>query len=88
MQAARRMGIDIPGRLRIVGFDDTKLASMVSPRLSSVRVPMTQVGEAAIQTLARRLEDPDASSLCTRLSTALVVRESSVAPPMTGKPRQ
>lgn len=77
MQAARRLGVDIPGRLRIIGFDDTRLASLVTPRLSSVRVPMAQVGETAIQALARRLHDPEANLLCTRLSTTLVVRDSS-----------
>jgi len=67
----------VPGQLKIVGFDDTRLASLVRPSLSTVRVPLAEVGAAAIDALVRRVEDPTRPSTKTRLATNLIVRESS-----------
>ncbi|MBX3382384.1 MAG: LacI family DNA-binding transcriptional regulator [Phycisphaeraceae bacterium] len=80
LQAAEDAGVPVPGMLRVVGFDDTRLASIVRPKLSSVRVPLAEVGGAAIRALAARIEDPEKQPAVTRLQTALVVRESSRAP--------
>jgi LacI family transcriptional regulator len=70
----------VPAQLRIVGFDDTRLASLVRPRLSTVRVPMAEVGAAAVRLLVRRMEDPKAEAMVMHMPTKLIVRESSVAP--------
>ncbi len=78
LQAAQAMGVRVPDDLRIVGFDDTRLASLVRPRLSAVRVPLTEIGAAAIAALAKRIENRDAPATVLRLPTSLVVRESSV----------
>ena len=77
MQAAEDAGVRIPEQLRVVGFDDTRLAQIVRPRLSTVRVPMAEAGAAAVRTLVARLEDRDTPTACIRLPTTLVVRESS-----------
>lgn len=77
LQAAEDYGVMVPDQLRLVGFDDTRLASLIRPRLSSVRVPMSDVGAAAIRLLVRRIEDPEAEPMCVHMPTTLVVRESS-----------
>lgn len=77
LQAAQDAGVEVPKRLKIVGFDDTRLASLVRPSLSTVRVPLAEVGAAAIDTLIRRVEEPGRPSTKTRLATKLIVRESS-----------
>lgn len=77
VQAAEDAGIRVPGQVRVVGFDDTRIASLLRPKLSSVRVPLQDVGAAAIAALAARLEDPQRPPSITRLATSLVVRESS-----------
>ena len=81
LRAAEDQGIAVPSRLRLVGFDDTRLASLIRPRLSSVRVPMAEVGAASIRLLVRRLDDREASIECVRLPTSLIIRESSAAKP-------
>lgn len=78
MQAAAEAGVRIPDQLRLVGFDDTRLATLIRPRLSTVRVPMADVGAASIRLLVRRIEDSEAEFTCVHLPTSLVVRESSV----------
>lgn len=77
MMAAADQGLAVPGRVRVIGFDDTRLASLVRPGLSTVRVPMAQVGAAAIAALIARINEPDRPATCTRLPTELVVRGTS-----------
>jgi LacI family transcriptional regulator len=84
MQAADAAGIKVPDQLRVVGFDDTRLAQLVRPRLSTVRVPMAEVGAAAVKLLVHRVEDPKAEATCVHMPTKLVVRESSTGLPPGG----
>jgi LacI family transcriptional regulator len=72
-------GRPAPERLRIVGFDDTRLASLLRPTLSTVRVPMAEIGAAAVAALVDRIEQRDGRPACARIPTQLVVRESSRA---------
>ena len=44
-------GIALPDDISVVGFDDTGLAEMVTPRLTTVRIPATTAGTAAIEML-------------------------------------
>jgi LacI family transcriptional regulator len=78
MHALAEQGRACPKDVKIVGFDDTRLASLLRPRLSTVRVPLAEVGAAAVDALIERLEKPDAKGKSVRLMTRLVVRESSV----------
>jgi LacI family transcriptional regulator len=75
--AASDRGLNVPGNVRVIGFDDTRLASLVRPGLSTVRVPMAEVGAAAIASLIARINDPDRPATCTRLPTQLVIRGTS-----------
>lgn len=77
LQAAKDRAVGVPSELRIIGFDDTRLASLVRPQLSSVRVPMAEVGAAAVRMLAERVQDPRRSTTTTTLPTRLVVRGTS-----------
>jgi LacI family transcriptional regulator len=77
MMAAADLGLAVPADVRIIGFDDTRLASLIRPGLSTVRVPMAQVGAAAIQALVGRIAEPDRPATCTRLPTELVIRGTS-----------
>lgn len=51
LAAARERGIDVPGELSITGFDDSPLAALASPSLTSVRIDYAQFGEAAAAAL-------------------------------------
>ncbi len=77
LQAAFDAGLHVPGDLRVIGFDDTRMCGIVRPRLSSVSVPMAEVGAAAVRALMQRLEKPESPATCVRLPTRLVERESS-----------
>jgi LacI family transcriptional regulator len=77
LHAAREAGIDVPGRLAVVGFDDTRLASLVRPTLSTVRVPLAEVGATAVRLLVRRINDREAAPMHVRLTPTLVVRQTT-----------
>ena len=79
MRAAESQRLWVPDQVRIVGFDDTRLASFMRPTLSSVTLPMEEVGATAVRALLKRIEHRDAPATCQRLATRLVVRESSTA---------
>ena len=78
--AARDRGIEIPDALRLVGFDDSRLCSLLRPRLSSVRMPVREIGNAAIEAIIRRIEEPENIPRHLRLATTFIQRESSGAP--------
>jgi LacI family repressor for deo operon, udp, cdd, tsx, nupC, and nupG len=62
LRAARAAGVAVPEQLSITGFDDSPIATLGSPPITSVRVDYAQFGEAAaaalLATIAR--EDPPA----------------------------
>jgi LacI family transcriptional regulator len=74
--AANKVGVAVPDDLPIVGFDDTRVAKMIRPRLTTVRVPMASMGAAAVDLLVQRIENPDRPATRMTLQPELVVRES------------
>ena len=80
MEAARKRGLEVPSDLSIVGFDDTQLARMSSPPLTTVRQPLAEMGRLAVRT-ALRLSDGEAvASHHVELATDLILRESTAPP--------
>jgi LacI family transcriptional regulator len=51
LRVLRHRGIDVPGRISVMGFDDIALAAHLTPALSTIRVPLVQLGEAAMRLL-------------------------------------
>jgi len=48
------MGMDVPSLLSVCGFDDTPLARVVWPALTTVRQPIYRMGHQAAKELVRR----------------------------------
>jgi LacI family transcriptional regulator len=76
MEAARDRGLDIPGDISIVGFDDMPQASLVYPQLTTVRQPLDQMGRVAARMLIDEIEHPRCTPRRVTLSTSLVIRDS------------
>lgn len=73
----RDRGLRVPEDVSVVGFDDVPVARDVTPALTTVRVPMREMGR---QSMLLALRDPQAPVELVRLETDLVERDS-VAPP-------
>lgn len=69
----------VPKDLRVAGFDDTRIAQLTRPRLTTVRVPMAEMGATAVDLLCKRLGEPQRPATKVTLQAELVVRESSGA---------
>jgi LacI family transcriptional regulator len=74
LAALRERGIAIPDQIAVVGFDDIPLAADLTPALTTVRVPMIEMGARAM-TLA--LEPSDSELRVEHLPTEVIVRASS-----------
>ncbi|MFG1806216.1 LacI family DNA-binding transcriptional regulator [Streptomyces sp. NPDC049040] len=79
-EAARELGLSIPRDLSVVGFDDLPLATWISPPLTTVRQPLTEMAEAAARLVLDLSRGREPSTLRVDLATRLVER-SSTAPP-------
>jgi DNA-binding LacI/PurR family transcriptional regulator len=82
LAAARERGIDVPGELSLTGFDDSPLAALASPPLTSVRIDYAQFGEAAAAALLAAIAGEPVPAfrgappeLVVRASTAQASRE-------------
>jgi LacI family transcriptional regulator len=80
IDAFRSAGIRVPHDVRVTGFDGIEAAALSRPTLTTVRQPMIDLGRAAVQLLAKRLEQPDAEPMTVRLPLQILVRESSQRP--------
>jgi LacI family transcriptional regulator len=78
VHAARAHGLRVPDDLSVVGFDDTQVASVTSPPLTTVRQPLREMGMVALRTALRLAAGEKVEFHHIELATELVVRESSL----------
>jgi LacI family transcriptional regulator len=80
LRAAHELGIAVPGRLSVVGFDDLEPASLVTPGLTTVRQPLARMGAVAAELLLRWIDGDKPTAMHIALPVELVER-GSTAPP-------
>lgn len=78
IQACRELGRRVPAQCAIVGFDDIRMAALVSPSLTSVRVDKYHLGQQAMSRLLAMLDEPDAAFPPICIDVELVIRESAL----------
>jgi LacI family transcriptional regulator len=82
LEAARARGIRVPQDLSIVGFDDTEVARVSAPPLTTVAQPLRRMGTVALRTALRLGAGGRVDSHHVELATELVVRGSTAPLPM------
>lgn len=78
LSVLRARGISVPGQVSITGFDDVAVAGDLSPSLTTVRLPMAEMGE---QALLLALKEPGSRPRRRLVGADLVVRDSTGRPP-------
>lgn len=68
----------VPDDLRITGIDDLGYAAMLPVPLTTVKQPIEQIGETALQLMLERIHSPNRPAREVLLDGILVVRESSI----------
>lgn len=81
---AHRRGLDVPGDLTVVGFDDSALATTIWPELTTIHQPIADMSRAAVDLLAGMLRDRrGGGGMPVRhvtLDYTLIRRQSDAAP--------
>jgi LacI family transcriptional regulator len=78
LSALREGALRVPEDVAVAGFDDIPIARYVSPALSSVHVPIAQLGEQAMNLLLGAIAEPGNGGVHrVVLPTTLVIRKSS-----------
>ena len=79
MQAARDRGLELPRDLSVVGYDDLPMAARVWPNLTSVRLPIRDMGRMAAEKLLAPMRGVDPAKLeQPEVRPALVIRRSAI----------
>ena len=81
IRAALKLGLRVPEDLSVVGFDNIELASYVSPALTTMGLPLYQMGVAAAEIAIRLLAGTSGKEEAW-FTPELIVREST-GPPLT-----
>jgi LacI family transcriptional regulator len=77
LEAARVTGLSIGQDVSIIGFDDIFLSSQTYPPLTTVRQPLVEMGEVALDMLVALLQGRTVMNLRRELPTELIVRETT-----------
>jgi LacI family transcriptional regulator len=82
---AHRRGLDVPGDLTVVGFDDSALATTIWPELTTIHQPIADMSRAAVDMLAAMLRDKRGGGGSEQarqlvLDYTLIRRQSDAAP--------
>jgi DNA-binding LacI/PurR family transcriptional regulator len=81
LEAAGELGVPVPSKLSVVGFDDTPGAALATPPLTTVAQPHEEKGRLAAEQLIDAIERGGSGEPSrTLLPTELVVRDSTASP--------
>ena len=79
IKAAHRKGLKVPQQVSVAGFDDSRIASHLSPSLTTVRQPLHDMGQSAASMLLKSIGEPldETATPGEAITPMLVVREST-----------
>jgi DNA-binding LacI/PurR family transcriptional regulator len=80
LAALRDAGVEVPGEMSVVSFDDDECLAYLEVPVASVCMPLSELGAAAVDALIARIEGAPAGDVMVREPMTLV-RRGSVAPP-------
>ena len=81
LAALNEAGVQVPRHVSVVGFDDIPIAKYVTPALTTIRVPIVELGAQALAQLALAMEQPNAEVPPPRFLRAELVVRHSCSPP-------
>lgn len=83
IDAAKEVGKAVPRDLAVVGYDDREIAKFIRPQLSTVRLPMAEIGSAAVEMVVNCLEDNETDQQSVFVPCELIIRNSCGGPKNT-----
>lgn len=77
IHGAQDHGVQVPEQLEVIGFDNTRLATMVRPRLTTVVQPMYDIGAVAMRLLTKYMNKEHVENHIVVLPHRIEYREST-----------
>lgn len=81
VRAARQRGLEVPGDVSVVGFDDSPMTPYLDPPLTTVRQPVREMGLAAVSSLLEEIGGTRSPRTELLYRPELVVRRSTAPAP-------
>jgi DNA-binding LacI/PurR family transcriptional regulator len=82
MAALRAAGVEAPGQMSVVSFDEDECLAFLEVPVTSVAMPLAELGGAAVDQLIARIEGQPAQDVMIREPMKLVPRRSVAPPPL------
>ena len=89
VSVAHRRGLDVPRDMSVVGFDDTPIAATLWPELTTIRQPIAEMAEIALDLIIRdirRRKTGSKAKAVDHLVAHTLIRRQSVTAPAGGNP--
>lgn len=80
IRACVNHGLQVPGDISIVGFDDIQSAAFHNPSLTTIRQPLAQMGRVAARILLQRIRGQATFPDVVPIHPELIIRESTCPP--------
>jgi LacI family transcriptional regulator len=77
LAATRRAGVQVPAELSVLAFHDAPIAGFLDPPLTTVKMPLGEMGEASVDCLLRLIQNEATDDLIVQTTPELVVRAST-----------
>lgn len=77
LRSIRKFGLHCPNDISVSGFNDMPFAEEFSPGLTTVRVPLEEIGKESARQLMRSLADKEKTPIVVSLPVELVIRAST-----------
>jgi len=75
--ALKEKGIPVPAEVSVIGFNDMMLVPVASPTLSSMRLPLVEIGKAAADMVLRLIDKEKMEKAVITFIPELIKREST-----------
>ncbi len=73
-------GIRVPEDVAVIGFTETRMAELITPQLSSIKQPTSEMGKKAAELLLKQIENEAFEHETVVMNGVLNIRESSLIP--------
>lgn len=77
VRALQDLNLRVPADVSVIGFDDINAASYTSPRLTTIKQPLAEIGRIATQALLNRIHDTQPPKDEIMVQPTIVIREST-----------
>ena len=70
-------GYSVPGDIRVIGYDNIEISSIIRPKMSTISQPIRMMGNEAAELLFRKIEENNGINETIEMNTTFIEREST-----------